>query len=265
MQEQESTSVVTLENQLTERFGLLLSQTQLAELLRQTQTPYPAAFILVNPEEAAPVIRVVGELNAQGKGSMPAANLLLRNGSRAALAYLNAATSGSPGDEVLLGLLRGGSAPAIEAATNAAGTVTLELLQKVRAGWYTVKGDEPAWKQPIDSRAASAFIEAVFARSTEPKVKLAAATMLREIGEQPDTGMLLAAAKEPPKEVKAAATGRAARRAQQRRSRSGRLDRGGAFPLRPPLRRRAHRKAHGRDDHRLVRDHPRHGPAGGAA
>jgi len=33
MQEQENTSVVTLENQLTERFGLLLSQTQLAELL----------------------------------------------------------------------------------------------------------------------------------------------------------------------------------------------------------------------------------------
>ena len=33
MQEQESTSVATLEHQLTERFGLLLSQTQLAELL----------------------------------------------------------------------------------------------------------------------------------------------------------------------------------------------------------------------------------------
>ena len=33
MQKQENTSVATLENQLTERFGLLLSQTQLAELL----------------------------------------------------------------------------------------------------------------------------------------------------------------------------------------------------------------------------------------
>lgn len=33
MQEQINTNVVTLENQLTERFGLLLSQTQLAELL----------------------------------------------------------------------------------------------------------------------------------------------------------------------------------------------------------------------------------------
>ena len=36
MQEQIKTSVVTLENQLTERFGLLLSQTQLAELLGRT-------------------------------------------------------------------------------------------------------------------------------------------------------------------------------------------------------------------------------------
>jgi len=36
MQEQENTSVVTLENQLTERFGLLLSQTQLAELLKRS-------------------------------------------------------------------------------------------------------------------------------------------------------------------------------------------------------------------------------------
>lgn len=36
MQAQESTSVVTLENQLTERFGLLLSQTQLAELLKRS-------------------------------------------------------------------------------------------------------------------------------------------------------------------------------------------------------------------------------------
>jgi hypothetical protein len=36
MQEQINTSVVTLENQLTERFGLLLSQTQLAELLGRT-------------------------------------------------------------------------------------------------------------------------------------------------------------------------------------------------------------------------------------
>lgn len=33
MQEQINTNVVTLENQLTERFGLLISQTQLAELL----------------------------------------------------------------------------------------------------------------------------------------------------------------------------------------------------------------------------------------
>jgi len=36
MQDIESPSVVTLENQLTERFGLLLSQTQLAELLGRT-------------------------------------------------------------------------------------------------------------------------------------------------------------------------------------------------------------------------------------
>ena len=33
MQAPENTSVATLEHQLTERFGLLLSQTQLAELL----------------------------------------------------------------------------------------------------------------------------------------------------------------------------------------------------------------------------------------
>lgn len=33
MQAQENTRVATLEHQLTERFGLLLSQTQLAELL----------------------------------------------------------------------------------------------------------------------------------------------------------------------------------------------------------------------------------------
>lgn len=33
MQEQINTNVVTLENQLTERFGLLMSQTQLADLL----------------------------------------------------------------------------------------------------------------------------------------------------------------------------------------------------------------------------------------
>ena len=36
MQESENTRVVTLEYQLTERFGLLLSQTQLAELLGRT-------------------------------------------------------------------------------------------------------------------------------------------------------------------------------------------------------------------------------------
>lgn len=36
MQDIESSGAVTLENQLTERFGLLLSQTQLAELLGRT-------------------------------------------------------------------------------------------------------------------------------------------------------------------------------------------------------------------------------------
>lgn len=36
MQEQNDTHMVTLENQLTERFGLLMSQTQLAELLGRT-------------------------------------------------------------------------------------------------------------------------------------------------------------------------------------------------------------------------------------
>lgn len=36
MQESINTSAATLENQLTERFGLLMSQTQLAELLGRT-------------------------------------------------------------------------------------------------------------------------------------------------------------------------------------------------------------------------------------
>jgi len=36
MQDTESPSVATLENQITERYGLLLSQTQLAELLGRT-------------------------------------------------------------------------------------------------------------------------------------------------------------------------------------------------------------------------------------
>lgn len=36
MQASENKRVVTLENQLTERFGLLLSQTQLAELLKRS-------------------------------------------------------------------------------------------------------------------------------------------------------------------------------------------------------------------------------------
>lgn len=36
MQDTESQPAVTLENQLTERFGLLLSQTQLAQLLGRT-------------------------------------------------------------------------------------------------------------------------------------------------------------------------------------------------------------------------------------
>lgn len=36
MQDTESPGAVALENQLTERFGLLLSQTQLAELLGRT-------------------------------------------------------------------------------------------------------------------------------------------------------------------------------------------------------------------------------------
>ncbi len=36
MQDTESQNAVTLENQLTERFGLLLSQTQLAQLLGRT-------------------------------------------------------------------------------------------------------------------------------------------------------------------------------------------------------------------------------------
>ena len=36
MQDNESTSTATLEKQVTERYGLLLSQTQLAELLGRT-------------------------------------------------------------------------------------------------------------------------------------------------------------------------------------------------------------------------------------
>jgi hypothetical protein len=36
MQDTESPGVMTLENQITERYGLLLSQTQLAELLGRT-------------------------------------------------------------------------------------------------------------------------------------------------------------------------------------------------------------------------------------
>jgi len=44
MQAQTNASVVMLENQLTERFGLLLSQTQLAELLGR-RVYYPASEV----------------------------------------------------------------------------------------------------------------------------------------------------------------------------------------------------------------------------
>ena len=175
---------------------------ELAAMMKTNNTLYADALEKISADESVTVLRVVGDLASKGKGGLAAVELLRRDGSETALVYLRAAVANNPTPDALLLLLRGGSALDIGIAGNGIRGVDLDLLKTVRKRWYTVEGREWAWNGPIDSRAARAFLAAVHTGSPQPKVKLAAAMMLREIGEDPDRNVLLALAEEPAQELK---------------------------------------------------------------
>jgi hypothetical protein len=184
------------------RMGGLAATSELVSLATATGSISADLLRRVSGPEALLLVRPVGQMLAQGKGVEGTVAFLQRHGGDAGFAFVKAVAKQGNAD-AMLSLLSSGSGPAIEAAAEAASSVDLAMLEKVRAAWYT-PGPKPAqasWNPSVDAAAATALLRKLAADARDAKVKLAAAMMLLDVGEKPDPEPLLALAKGKAKEI----------------------------------------------------------------
>jgi hypothetical protein len=205
---------------IAEALARLRGQAAQAELVRLVAGgPVPPEILgMADPRSAVLLVRPVGEALLDGKGGGPAVDFLVANGSDAAIAYLQAAAAEGGDALALEGLLRTGTTGNIGAAGSAAALVELALLAKLQERWC-LPGAEPGrltWNVGVDASAGRGFLDRVYRESKNPKVRLAAARMLQQVGQKPDAEILVALAREVPAEARPAAPPAPAGSAQPR-------------------------------------------------
>jgi hypothetical protein len=179
------------------RIGGKSSAAQLARLMKRARTVYPALLDRVPPGEAKVLVRRLGEALLEGDQPHVVADLLAQTDSGAAHAYLRAAAEHKGSVAAIKALVRPGTAEALDALPAASSAVTVALLKELRGQWYTVQEESGwAWRAGTEPTAARHFLERVVTQNKDPNVILAAAVMLREIGQSPDVEALVALAKE---------------------------------------------------------------------
>jgi hypothetical protein len=185
------------------RIGGLAASSDLAQLMAAASSTFPDLLGQVRKDDAVPLVRPVGQLMVQGKVAPAAVAFLAAKGGEAGHAFVKTLAVGLKNSDAVWALLDEGSAPAIETATGAAAAMDLAMLEKLSQRWFSSRegAGQPAWSSGVDPQAGRAYLSAVFANAADPKVRLAAAKMLLDIGEQPDVQVLVALAAEPKKQA----------------------------------------------------------------
>ncbi|MFO7958408.1 MAG: hypothetical protein R6X33_15075 [Candidatus Brocadiia bacterium] len=170
----------------------------LGQLMEQSGTVFPDLLSSIPTEEAALLLNHVRAGLAREAEAEAAAELLARVGSDAALAFLQEAAINDDNTPALRALVLHGAPQSLTAAAEAPEAVTLAVLKQARDGWYEMPEDgEWTWSESVDPTAAREFLQTVLTEGQGPRVRVAAATMLREIGEPVTVEHLVALAREP--------------------------------------------------------------------
>ena len=184
------------------RMGGQAATRELSRLMEKSNAIFASDLASVRGEDALLLVRQVGSAVAgQQKPNGDALRLLAADGSPASIAYMLASAINQGDAEVLPALCKMGTADALEAAQRLAGKVTLPMLSTLRKQWLTDApgGAGSKWTAGVDGGAARTFLEKLFAGAPDPKVRVAAATMLSQVGRALPPDQLLAfAASAPP-------------------------------------------------------------------
>jgi len=192
------------------RTGGRAAMAELARLLGKSSEAFPEALADVDEEEALLLVRPLGQLVGAGKGGKEAVELLARMHSEMAFACLKGGMLNSSNTAALQALLGDGSPEALETAVSGAHLAAMELLLDLDDAWFELdeEAGTTAWREAVDSGRAGRFLEAVVTQGRDPKVRIAAAAMLQEVGQPPAATTVAALARE----VKATAAAPPARR-----------------------------------------------------
>jgi len=181
------------------RIGGRAAMAELARLLGKSGEAFPEALAGVDEEEALLLVRPLGRLVDAGKGGKEAAELLARMHSEMALAWLKGGMLNSSNTAALQALLGDGSPEALETAVSGAHLADVAVLASIRDAWF--EPDESAgttaWREAVDPGRAGRFLEAVLTQGKDPKVRIAAAAMLQEVGQPPPAATVATLAREP--------------------------------------------------------------------
>jgi len=195
----------------------------LGELMERSETVFPALLSDVPAKEAGVLLtQLRAGLGREGEAEATA-DLLARIGSDAALAFLQEAAVNAMSSPAVRALALHGTPESLGAAAQAPAAVTLAILTEARDQWYDKPEDgDWTWRASVDPAAAREFLHTVLTDGPDPRVRVAAATMLREIGQPIAVEHLVALAQESAMVAEK----------QEERGPSGR--RGGAAPGPPP-------------------------------
>jgi hypothetical protein len=197
------------------RIGGHAAVAELDRLMAKGGDVFPRLLAKLATADLALVKRRIGEALVTRKVGEPGLDFMLREGSPLGRAYVEAAARrGNPA--ALDHMYRLGTAEALETATGSAGSVDLDKLKELRRWWFDEADGKLAWKGGVDAAAGTAFLHEAMKSAQEAKVKLAVSWMLHQTGQQPDLEILLALAKEPPRDLAPEEAGAPARRGPPR-------------------------------------------------
>jgi hypothetical protein len=170
----------------------------LAELMGPQDVVAAGALEWLSPDEAVPIARRLVDAVTRDKAGVEAAQFLGRAPSEGTIAYLTWGASERRSRRSVLALACIGTPEAMSAATASAATTDLEGLEVLADRWLGASAEEEPGGSRVLRGPASAlgFLQAVLAGSKERAVRVMAASILLDAGEEVDLSVLGALAAE---------------------------------------------------------------------
>jgi len=180
------------------RMGGHSAMAELARLMFAEETVFPDMLHLVSTDDEAMLMRQLKDA-VGGQAAGQVAELMLRDGSAEAMAFVRAAAIERGNADTVRLLVTTGTPANLAIARDAARAVGLDLLQEIARQWFVLAedGDGWTWSGAVDAADGLPLLEAVLRESGNAETKLTAAFILGKLGQAADPQLLAAAAQAP--------------------------------------------------------------------